>query len=222
MTHDLTSHPSVAPNLPEAPAAPEPLPLEDSVETLVALPSTAGVPAQAARPLADLDDPAFEGFHSTLQRDLDPEELRRLAAAVAARPELWEQHVAFEEDRRHYASLYRDSHIDVWVLCWTPRNDTGWHDHDISSGAVAVVSGSLVEHNLAIGRPSQETEVEAGLVFSFGPEHIHRLTGASEVAVSIHAYSPPLWRMGQYAIDDNGILRRVSVSYADELRPLDP
>ena len=39
--------------------------------------------------------------------------------------------------------------------------------------------------------------------------------------VSIHAYSPPLWRLGQYAIDDDGALLRVSVSYADELRPID-
>jgi hypothetical protein len=38
--------------------------------------------------------------------------------------------------------------------------------------------------------------------------------------VSIHAYSPPLWRLGQYSIDDGGVMRRVSVSYADELRPL--
>jgi hypothetical protein len=37
----------------------------------------------------------------------------------------------------------------------------------------------------------------------------------------VHAYSPPLWRMGQYAVSPYGVLRRTSVSYADELRPLD-
>ena len=57
--------------------------------------------------------------------------------------------------------LHRDAHVDVWLLCWTPRNDTGWHDHDISSGAVAVVEGCLVEHNLAVGRRSLATEVVA-------------------------------------------------------------
>ena len=40
-------------------------------------------------------------------------------------------------------------------------------------------------------------------------------------AISLHAYSPPLWRLGQYTIDDGGVMRRVSVCYADELRPLD-
>jgi hypothetical protein len=40
--------------------------------------------------------------------------------------------------------------------------------------------------------------------------------------VSIHAYSPPLWRLGQYSISPAGVMRRRSVSYAEELRPLDP
>ena len=109
----------------------------------------------------------------------------------------------------------------MWLLCWTPVNDTGWHDHDISSGAVAVVAGELVENNLRVGSPSRETRVGAGESFSFGPDHIHRLNGAERGTVSVHAYSPPLWRMGQYAVDDDGVLRRVSLSYADELRPIE-
>jgi len=63
--------------------------------------------------------------------------------------------------------------------------------------------------------------VGAGEAFSFGPDHIHRLTGEEERSVSIHAYSPPLWRLGQYAIDDTGVMRRQSISYADELRPVE-
>ncbi|MFJ8057762.1 cysteine dioxygenase [Streptomyces sp. NPDC096142] len=154
-------------------------------------------------------------------RDLGKRELLELASSIAADPDIWSEHVAYDDDNRHYVSLYRDAHVDVWVLCWTPRNDTGWHDHDVSSGAVAVAEGALVEHNLAVGVPSLATEVPAGQVFCFGPDHIHRLTGRDAGSVSIHAYSPPLWRMGQYTVSRTGILRRTSVSYADELRPLD-
>ena len=153
-------------------------------------------------------------------RDLDRHELLELARSIAADPTAWEQHVAFSDDHRHYVSLHRDAHVDVWLLCWTSVNDTGWHDHDVSSGAVAVARGKLVEHNLAIGVESIETEVEAGDVYGFGPDHIHRLTGLDKGSVTVHAYSPPLWRMGQYSVKD-GVLRRVSVSYADELRPID-
>ena len=60
-----------------------------------------------------------------------------------------------------------------------------------------------------------ETRVGAGQAFSFGPDHIHRLNGAEPGSVSVHAYSPPLWRMGQYAVERRrraapgvGLLRR--------------
>jgi len=172
------------------------------------------------------DSATFTGAHTLIDldelpdRDLDRHELRELAAGIAARPDLWRRHVAFSDEQRHYVSLHRDTHVDVWVLCWTPQSDTGWHDHDVSSGAVAVAEGALVEHNLTLGRDGLETVVGAGSVFCFGADHIHRLTGHRPGSVSIHAYSPPLWRMGQYAVGASGVLRRVSVSYADELRPL--
>jgi quercetin dioxygenase-like cupin family protein len=154
-------------------------------------------------------------------RDLDPDELVELASSVASDPGPLEPHIAFSDEKRHYVSLHRDSHVDVWLLCWSPENVTGWHDHDISSGAVAVLRGALTEHNLAVAQDSIRTDVVAGEVFGFGPDHIHRLTGRDPGSVSVHAYSPPLWRMGQYTLGPGGQLRRRAVSYADELRPLD-
>ena len=154
-------------------------------------------------------------------RDLEPAELEDLVTTIARDPSGWAHLVGFDDDERVYATLHRDAHVDVWLLCWTPVNDTGWHDHDISSGAVAVVAGELVENNLRVGSPSVESRMPAGSSFSFGGDHIHRLNGAARGTVSVHAYSPPLWRMGQYAVNDVGVLRRVSVSYADELRPIE-
>jgi len=177
------------------------------------------VPARSAVDIADVRPGVT--LSSLPARDLDQRELLELAASVAAQSELLTPHIAFSDDKRHYVSLHRDTHVDVWLLCWTPQNDTGWHDHDISSGAVAVTRGALTEHNLAIGTSSVRTDVQAGSAFSFGPEHIHRLTGGEPGSVSVHAYSPPLWRMGQYTLSSSGVLRRRSVSYADELRPLD-
>ena len=153
-------------------------------------------------------------------RDLSPAELETLANHVAFDAESWADRVAFDSGERVYVSLHRDNHVDVWLLCWTPENDTGWHDHDVSSGAVSVVAGELVENNLTLTDGARERRVAAGASFSFGPDHIHRLNGAVHGSVSVHAYSPPLWRMGQYRVDDDGTLKRVSLSYADELRPI--
>ena len=166
-------------------------------------------------------DPGRLGLEDLPGRDLDFEELCDLAATVASDPNTWAHLVGFDDHERVFASLHRDAHVDVWLLCWTPENDTGWHDHDISSGAVAVVAGELVENNLTLGTGGVDTRVGAGKAFCFGPEHIHRLNGARPGSVSVHAYSPPLRSMGQYDVTDAGVLRRLTVSYTDELRPPD-
>jgi quercetin dioxygenase-like cupin family protein len=161
------------------------------------------------------------GLENLPGRPLDKRELRELVDGLAERPDLWRPHVEFPEGRRHYASLHRDEHVDVWLLCWTPENDTGWHDHDVSSGAVRVVAGAIEENNLRMGGEPLRTVVQEGESFAFGPDHIHRLTGVEEASVSIHAYSPPLQRLGQYSVDESGVMRRLPVSYTDELRPRD-
>jgi Cysteine dioxygenase type I len=155
------------------------------------------------------------------ERPLARDELLALVRDVARRPELWEHRLDADAAERTYAALHRDAHIDVWAISWRPENDTGWHDHDTSSGAVHVVRGELEESVLRLGGAEGRRRYAAREAFSFAPTHIHRLACAVRHAVSIHAYSPPLWRLGQYAIDEDGALLRVSVSYADELRPID-
>lgn len=153
-------------------------------------------------------------------RVLSAPELLRWVQDLARRPEVWERHVAHDTGGRHYVSLHRDADVDVWLLCWNLEDDTGWHDHDTSSGAVAVTRGAVRESRPRLGGEAAERVVPEGRAFAFGPDHIHRMGGSVDGSVSIHAYSPPLWRMGQYAIGPTGEMRRVSVSYAEELRPL--
>lgn len=158
-------------------------------------------------------------------RDLYGQELRALAREVAARPALWSAHVRHDPAQRTYEQLLRDAHLDVWLICWSRDHDTGFHDHDLSAGAVAVIAGSVREERLVLGRPAEQPlsrVVHAGSSFSFGASDIHRVLHAGrEPAVTIHAYSPPLVRMGAYVVEPSGQLLRHAVSYEEELRPLD-
>ncbi|HUC00647.1 MAG TPA: cysteine dioxygenase family protein [Solirubrobacterales bacterium] len=157
--------------------------------------------------------------------DLTGEELLAVANQIAARPELWSEQVEHDPNQRTYAQLLRDEHLDVWLICWSEDHDTGFHDHDLSAGAVAVVAGSVREERLVLGRPVDSPitrTVGAGSAFDFGASDIHRVLHAGGApAVTIHAYSPPLVRMGSYAIEASGQLRRHAVSYETELRQLD-
>lgn len=157
----------------------------------------------------------------TVDRPLALPALERVVADVARHPDLWEPHIDRASAQRMYASLHRDARLDVWAIFWLPGNDTGWHDHDTSSGAVQVVEGALTESELRVGAPELHRSYRAGERFSFDPSHIHRLACEDRCAISIHAYSAPLWRLGQYSVAPDGALHRVSVTYADELRPLE-
>jgi Cysteine dioxygenase type I len=154
-------------------------------------------------------------------RDLPRSELRELAVAIARDRAHWQPLVRHDTEKRHYVQLHRDLHVDVWLICWTNQQETGLHDHDVSSGAVHVCSGHLVEDRLelddgvlrrvSIARPE-------GRTFDFDSSHVHciRHPEGRLPAVSIHVYSPPLWRMGYYETGASGLLRRSSVSYAEE------
>jgi len=157
--------------------------------------------------------------------DLTGEQLVVVASRIAARPELWSEHVQHDPTQRTYKQLLRDEHLDIWLICWSHDHDTGFHDHDLSAGAVAVVAGSVREERLVLGRPVEAPiarTAHAGSSFDFGASDIHRVLHAGvEPAVTIHAYSPPLVRMGSYTIEPSGQLRRFAVSHEQELRQLD-
>jgi predicted metal-dependent enzyme (double-stranded beta helix superfamily) len=157
----------------------------------------------------------------TYHRDLDAPALTELVEGLARQPELWRDLVSHRPDARTYAPLHRDEHVGVWLICWMNDHDTGFHDHDLSAGALSVARGSIREERLVLGGPPTSRTLSAGRSLTFGASDIHRVSHAgSEPAVTLHAYSPPLWRMGAYEVSPDGTLRRHSMSYAEELRPL--
>jgi len=155
-------------------------------------------------------------------RVLGRPDMAELARAIGERPELWRPLVHHSRDQRHFIQLYRDPSVDVWLICWDNAQDTGYHDHDVSSGAVYVCEGMLCEDSFyrdADGWIREHTrEHHAGGGFDFPPAHIHGVRHpGGPPASSIHVYSPALWRMGHYQYDVDGIMGRVSITYADEL-----
>ncbi len=138
-------------------------------------------------------------------RDLSERELLVFVREIAARPELWEHLVAHDDARRRYEELLRDAHVAAWLICWTNEQDTGFHDHDLSAGAVAVAAGRVREDRLVLGGGTRSRTVDAGDAFSFSAAAIHRVQHEPGTpAVTIHAYSPPLWRMGAYVVSSVG------------------
>ena len=143
---------------------------------------------------------------------LSPRQLAGKVRKHAAEPREWMSRVRLSPDERWYERLHADDQYEVWLISWLPGQGTGFHDHGGSAGAFGVVWGTLEEHQAGTagtaGRPSvTAVSVTAGRVRSFGPAYIHDVRNTSEaVAVSVHAYSPPLTEMTRYDLGENGLI----------------
>lgn len=150
---------------------------------------------------------------------LSNDELERFADALAAAPERW-RHLVRHDDTRVYEQIWDDEDVNAWLICWSEDSDTGFHDHDDSAAGITVVSGSVREDRLTLGGVGRANlrELGAGTTFTVPPTAIHRVLHAGEgPAVTIHAYSPPLRRMGAYRVGAHGELERESQPFEREL-----
>lgn len=177
--------------------------------------SVVSVPASLSRPHV----PLLDSVPRPRGRDLHAPELERFVRELADRPELWIEFVRHDVAQRVYEELFSDRHLTAWLICWMDDQDTGFHDHDVSAGAVAVVGGRVREERLRIGGEPNGRSFTAGEAFHFAPSDIHRVRhDGRDPAVTLHVYSPPLARMGAYAIGTDGVLERRTQDSSEELR----
>ena len=140
---------------------------------------------------------------------LDVEQLEQFVRDIAADATLWEPLSIVDPHRRRYRLLYEDDRIDVWVLSWMSGQGTGFHDHDLSNVGLSCAAGEVVERQMLLPTGATSVSMVPGSTRQGPPGYIHVVNHvAGAPAVTIHAYSPPLVRVGQYRVDDTGILRR--------------
>jgi predicted metal-dependent enzyme (double-stranded beta helix superfamily) len=172
-------------------------------------PDFAGATWQAGKGMHGIDLP---------ERTLTEQEVADLAARVARRGDLVRPLVHHRDDERNCASLHADEHVGVWVISWMPGQDTGFHDHAGSHGAVAVVAGHVREERPPWGRLARVLDAGADEAFTFDDADIHRvLAVGTEPAVTVHVYSPPLIAMTVYRLGEDGAVESQTVRWDETL-----
>jgi predicted metal-dependent enzyme (double-stranded beta helix superfamily) len=141
---------------------------------------------------------------------LGPAQLAARVGELTATPAEWVARVRLDAEGRWYEQIHVDGSYEIWLISWLPGQETGFHDHGESSGAFGVVWGDLDEcEPPGTGTHGAGTRrVSPGTARSFGPRYIHdvRNTSSYSVAVSVHAYSPPLSEMTRYKLTSGGLL----------------
>jgi mannose-6-phosphate isomerase-like protein (cupin superfamily) len=158
----------------------------------------------------------------TCTTPLSGEECATMARAIADDGARWQQHVQHQPASRHFHRLEHNDRFEVYVISWMDDADTGFHDHDVSAGAVHVVEGGILEERLGFGAGHLERLVGPGETITFAPSYIHRFRPKDGIpTVSIHVYSPPLRTMGAYHEGPDGALIRTPIDGEAELVNLD-
>jgi hypothetical protein len=140
---------------------------------------------------------------------LSAADLEQIATGIRDRPELWEPLLVVDAHRRRYRLLFEDERTDIWVLCWMPGQSTGFHDHDISDVGIAIAQGAVIERQLQLPTGATSLCLRPGDTRQGPAGYVHSVAHAEGIpAVSIHCYSPPLMKVGQYRVDPDGLLRR--------------
>jgi quercetin dioxygenase-like cupin family protein len=154
------------------------------------------------------------------ERDLTMEELRATVDSLGSKP--WPDLCLDVGADRSYQELFRGERLSTWLIHWGESADTGFHDHDLSLGAVHVIRGRVRDERLRLGGEPEAREYGPGETFTIGAADIHRVTHiGTEPALTVHGYSPPLLRMGAYLVEPDGTLTRHAITYERELRPLE-
>ncbi|WP_326768229.1 cysteine dioxygenase [Streptomyces sp. NBC_01591] len=119
-----------------------------------------------------------------------------------------------DPEGRTWVQLEGPGGSEAWLIGWPPGTGTGWHDHADSIGAFTTAAGTLRELSLAARLPTdgwktleltegidRSQELATGQGRAFGRHHVHEVLNesATEHAVSVHAYYPPLPRIRRYS-----------------------
>ena len=144
---------------------------------------------------------------ATEQGILTPRQLAAQVRRLIETPADWVTRVRLDPEGRWYEQIPVAGLCELWLISWLPGQSTGFHDHGGANGAFGVVWGQLDEHLPRRAGPLAR-QVTAGRVRSFGQRHVHDVRNSSvdSVAVSVHAYSPPLSAMTRYELTACGLV----------------
>lgn len=140
-------------------------------------------------------------------RSADEPLLVAIASGLAAVSMPWASATGAVPQDRSHELLLATEHYDAWLIHWPAGTGLDAHDHGGSSGAFAVVDGTLDE-DVPDDRGGVVTRrFGPGQSVGFSGDHVHAVTNRGNGGVtSVHVYAPPLRTMGSYRADVTGTL----------------
>ncbi len=122
------------------------------------------------------------------------------------------EHLVFAPEKYRRNLIHAGPAYHALLLCWRSGQASPIHDHRGSACAVRVLRGEATETVYEVTEEGRAvalktTKLAEGFTCATQDLDIHRLANEQSPGkdlVTLHVYSPPLVKMGQYSVEDPG------------------
>ncbi len=138
-----------------------------------------------------------------LSAPLSRNEIEALLRAVSEHNDELSSFEHFEDSSYRRNRIFKNTFVDLLLLCWKPSQRTPIHDHTGSTCGVYVIRGQAIE--IAFSRsgmgpliPLESRELTAGNITVSADSDAHMVgnfAAPQQDLVTLHCYSPPLESM---------------------------
>ena len=150
--------------------------------------------------LSDILGPS-SGIDST---DVDPNDLVNLMSIYTSKDEHWQQYAFADPSRNYTRNLVDEGNgkSNLLIVVWNPGEGSPIHDHANAHCVMKILTGSLKETIYIVADGEDQSPLEVARESMYKRNEVtyisdqiglHKISNASdsEVAVSLHLYTPP-------------------------------
>ena len=136
--------------------------------------------------------------------DVDPNDLVNLMSIYTSKAEHWQQYAFADSSRNYTRNLVDEGNgkSNLLVVVWNPGKSSPIHDHADAHCVMKILQGSLKETIYLVADGQHQSPPEVVKESTFKRDEVtyisdqiglHKISNASdtEVAVSLHLYTPP-------------------------------
>jgi cysteine dioxygenase len=114
----------------------------------------------------------------------------------------WQKYVTCKDDSYSKNLIYKNDDFDVYLVCWKTNDKTPIHDHSQYGCVYKILQGQINELKYdpkSLKNISKNTLKPDTVNYIHNDESYHVMDNVfNKLAISIHIYSPPKYKMNIY------------------------
>jgi cysteine dioxygenase len=142
----------------------------------------------------------IENINKTLTKDTKLNHLTDLFNGYTGTD--WKQHIKFNPDKYMRIYLHKNDYYEVILICWSPNQSSGIHDHPTRGCLLKLLQGKLTEvlYNKDLTIKSSAIISPGDISYQEGAVGIHNIINMDTESVSLHIYAPPCYKPNYFCL----------------------